>query len=49
MVGNGRTYLYEIRSYRDQGKVKQESRYLGIETEKDGRKIIKAPRRTALR
>ena len=40
MVKNGRTYLYEIRSYRDQGKVKQESRYLGIETEMDGQKII---------
>ena len=44
MVKNGRTYLYENRSYRDQGKVKQESRYLGIETEMDGQKIIKAPK-----
>ncbi len=43
MVRNGRTYLYENRSYRDQGKVKQESRYLGIETEINGQKITKAP------
>ena len=50
MVKNGRTYLYEIRSYRDQGKVKQESRYMGIETEIDGQRIIKAPKnRTPVR
>ena len=47
MVKNGRTYLYENRSYRDQGKVKQESRYLGIETEVDGRKTIRTPRNRA--
>ena len=47
---NGRTYLYEVRSYRYHGKVKQESRYLGIETMKDGQKIIKAPKnRTSVR
>ncbi len=28
MVKNGRTYQYEVRSYRDNGKVKEESRYL---------------------
>ena len=50
IVKNGRTYLYENRSYRDQGKVKQESRYLGIETEKDGQKTIKTPKnRTSVR
>ena len=47
MVKNGRTYLYENRSYRDQGKVKQESRYLGIETEVDGRKTVRTPRNRA--
>ena len=50
IVKNGRAYLYENRSYRDQGKVKQESRYLGIETEKDGQKTIKTPKnRTSVR
>ena len=50
MVKNGRTHLYEIRSYRDQGEVKQESRYMGIETEIDGQRIIKAPKnRTPVR
>ena len=48
IVKNGRTYLYEIRSYRDQGKVKQESGYLGIETEIDGQRIIKAPKNRTL-
>ena len=50
MVKNSRTYLYEIRSYREQGKVKQESRYLAIETEINDRKNIKAPKnRTPVR
>lgn len=43
----GRTYVYEIRSYREKGtqKVKQESAYLGIEVEKDGKKEIIPPKR----
>ena len=50
MVKNGRTYQYEVRSCRDNGKVKQESRYLGIEAMEDGQKIIKAPKnRTPVR
>ncbi|MCL4330413.1 MAG: hypothetical protein M1533_05390 [Candidatus Thermoplasmatota archaeon] len=44
MVKNGRTYRYEIRSYRDQGKVKQEPKYLGIEIEINGQKIIRLRR-----
>jgi len=38
----GNYYVYEIRSYREKGtkKVKQESTYLGIEVEKNGKKEI---------
>lgn len=42
MVRNGRAYLYENRSYRDQRKMKQEPGYMGIETGMDGQSIIKA-------
>lgn len=43
----GNNYVYEVRSYREKGtqKVKQESVYLGIEVEKDGKKEIIPPKR----
>jgi len=43
----GNYYVYEIRSYREKGtkKVKQESTYLGIEVEKNGKKEIIPPKR----
>ncbi len=48
-----RTYVYEVRSYREKGtqKVKQETKYLGIEVDKGGKKEIIPPkrRRTGLR
>lgn len=42
-----RTYLYEVRSYREKGtkNPKQESVYLGIEVEKNGKKEIIPPKR----
>ncbi len=43
----GNNYVYEVRSYREKGtqKVKQETVYLGIEVEKDGKKEIIPPKR----
>ena len=44
IVKNGHTYLYEVRSYREKGKVKQAVRYLGKEIERDGKIEILPPK-----
>ena len=36
IVKNGHIYLYEVRSYREKGRVKQAVKYLGKEIEKEG-------------
>lgn len=40
IVKNGHIYLYEVRSYREKGRVKQTIKYLGKEIEKDGKNEI---------
>ena len=40
IVKNGYTYLYEVRSYREKGGVKQAIKYLGKEIEKDGKREV---------
>lgn len=44
---HGRTYVYNVRTYRDKEtkKVKQETEYLGIEIEKNGKMEIIPPKR----
>ena len=44
IVKNGHTYLYEVRSYREKGRVRQAVRYLGKEIEKDGKREVFPPR-----
>ena len=36
IVKNGHIYLYEVRSYREKGRVRQAVKYLGKEIEKEG-------------
>ena len=38
IVKNGHIYLYEVRSYREKGRVRQAVSYLGKEIEKDGKR-----------
>ena len=44
IVKNGHIYLYEVRSYREKGRVRQAARYLGKEIEKDGKKVLHPPK-----
>ncbi len=44
IVKNGHTYLYEVRSYREKGRVKQAVNYLGTEIEREGKMEILPPR-----
>ena len=41
---NGHIYLYEVRSYREKGRVRQAVKYLGKEIEKDGKREVLPPR-----
>ncbi|MGC8562320.1 MAG: hypothetical protein ACP5NO_03880 [Thermoplasmata archaeon] len=44
IVKNGHTYLYEVRSYRERGRVKQAVRYLGKEVERNGKREVLPPK-----
>ena len=44
IVKNGHIYLYEVRSYREKGRVRQAVKYLGKEVDEKGKKEVLPPK-----